>query len=90
MESIYATLRRIETIAKERNIKGFRGLLIDFIECKHQQFFSVVDLAAKSKLFSVIVDDLETAQKILAINKEIKGNVINIYTYETLEYVPIK
>jgi hypothetical protein len=49
-----------------------------------------VDLAAKSKLFSVIVDDLETAHKILAINKEIKGNVINIYTYETLEYVPAK
>ena len=45
----------------------------------------MVDIAAKSKLFSVLVDDLETAQQILQINKEIKGGVIKIFTFETLD-----
>jgi chromosome segregation ATPase len=44
-----------------------------------------VDVAAKSKLFGIIVDTLETAKKVLQINKEIKGGVINIYPLETLD-----
>lgn len=44
-----------------------------------------VDIAAKSKLFSIIVDTLETANEVLKINKEIKGGVINIYPLETIE-----
>lgn len=49
-----------------------------------------MDLAAKSKLFSILVDDLEAAQQVLAINKEIKGGVIKIFTFETMEHVPLK
>ena len=44
-----------------------------------------VDIAGKSKLFSVIVDTLETAKVVLKINSEIKGGVINIYPLETLD-----
>lgn len=61
LEPIYATLRRIESIAKEQEIKGYRGLLIDFVECKFPQFHQIVDIVAKSKLFSILVDDLDTA-----------------------------
>jgi chromosome segregation ATPase len=43
-----------------------------------------IDLAAKSKLFSIIVDTLETAKQVLEINKSIKGGVINIYPLESL------
>jgi chromosome segregation ATPase len=46
-----------------------------------------VDVAAKSKLFGIIVDTLETAKKVLQINKEIKGGVINIYPLETLDQI---
>ena len=34
LEPIYATLRRIEALAKEQDLKGYRGILIDYIECK--------------------------------------------------------
>lgn len=52
---------------KEKNIQGFKGLLIDFLEFDHK-ISSIVDLAAKSKLFSIIVEDLDTAKEILALN----------------------
>lgn len=44
-----------------------------------------VDIAGKSKLFSIVVDSLETAKRVLEINREIKGGVINIYPLETLD-----
>lgn len=44
-----------------------------------------VDVAAKSKLFAVVVDDLETARVVLQMNKEMKGGVISIYPLETLD-----
>jgi chromosome segregation ATPase len=46
---------------------------------------SCVDISAKSKLFSIIVDKFETAKEVLEINKEIKGGVVNIYPLETLD-----
>jgi len=51
-----------------------------------------VDIAAKSKLFSIVVDSLETAKQVLEINKQIKGGVVNIYPLETMEQIkkPIK
>jgi chromosome segregation ATPase len=44
----------------------------------------LIDIAGKHKLTSIIVDTLQTAKKVLEINKEIKGGVINIYPIETL------
>lgn len=44
-----------------------------------------VDIIAKQKLFAIVVDTTDTAQKILQINKEIKGGVINIFPIETMD-----
>jgi len=41
--------------------------LIDFIDFD-PKIASIVDLAAKSKLFSIIVEDLNAAKEILALN----------------------
>jgi chromosome segregation ATPase len=60
------------------------GLLIDFIEFD-PKISSIVDIAAKSKLFSVIVDDLNTAKEVLSINQQIKGGVINIYPLSIID-----
>lgn len=63
--------------------------MIDFIECE-PGFNTCVDLAAKSKLFSIIVGNVENAKEILKINDEIKGGVINIYPISELENLPLK
>jgi len=60
VEPIYATLRRLQALAKQKESHCFKGLLIDYIECK-PQFAGVLDIAANKKLFSVIVDDLKSA-----------------------------
>lgn len=52
--------------------------------CNNEKLTTPIDIAAKNKLCSIIVDTLETAQKVLEINKEIRGGVINIYPLETL------
>ena len=57
---------------------------MDFIEAD-QRFSACIDLAAKSKLFSIIVDDIETAKEVLNFNSQIKGGVINIYPLSTLD-----
>ncbi len=49
-----------------------------------------LDLAGKAKLFSIIVDNLDTAKKLLEINKEIKGGVINIYPLSTVDQLSKK
>lgn len=82
VEPIYGTLQRIETKCKEEGIKGYKGLLIDFIQCQSENFMPCVDIAAKSKLFSIIVDSFETAKTILDINKKINGGVITIYSLD--------
>ena len=46
---------------------------------------SCIDIAAKQKLFSIIVDKFETAKEVLDVNKEIKGGVVNIFPLETLD-----
>ena len=60
-------MRKIRALVKEKNLQGFKGLLIDFLEFD-PKISSIVDLAAKSKLFSIIVEDLDTAKEILALN----------------------
>lgn len=83
LDPIYSTIKRLKTLIIEKRVPGFKGLLIDFIEVD-AKFTACVDLAAKSKLFSIIVDDLDTAKEILALNQQIKGGVINIYPLSVL------
>lgn len=60
-------------------------MLIDFIQCDSESFMPCLDIAGKSKIFSIIVDTLETAKGVLEINKEIKGGVINIFPLESID-----
>ena len=85
VEPIFGTLQRIEQKCVEQNVVGYKGLLIDYITCSSDNFMPCIDLAAKSKLFSIVVDTLETAKEVLDINKSIRGGVINIYPLETLD-----
>ena len=63
---------------------------MDFVECTNPQFNAVVDIAGKQKLFCSIVDQLEDAQELLALNKEVKGGVINIHPLATLDQIELK
>lgn len=67
LEPIFATLKKIRAVIKEKKVEGYKGMLIDFIEFD-AKISSIVDLAGKSKLFSVIVDDMNAAKEILSIN----------------------
>lgn len=49
-----------------------------------------LDLAAKSKLFSVIVDDLNCAKEMLQLNQSIKGGVINIFPLSLIDDLDVK
>lgn len=61
LESIFSTLKKLRALIREKGIQGYKGLLIDFIE-SDSKISACIDLAGKSKLFSIIVDDFETAK----------------------------
>ena len=82
LEPVYSTLQRIDQKCKEENIKGYYGLVANFVKCKADNFKPCVDMAAKSKLFGIVVDTLETASEVLKMNKAIKGSVVNILPLE--------
>lgn len=84
VDPIYCTLRRIAAKAKEQKISGFKGFIADYFSCD-KTYALPVDIIAKQKLFAIVVDTTDTAQKILQINKEIKGGVINIFPIETMD-----
>lgn len=49
-----------------------------------------VDIVAKQKLFSFIVDDLDDAKKLLDANQAIKGQVITIHPLTMLNEIEMK
>ena len=86
-EPVFGALERVDKRCREQGVSGYRGRFIDYLvyNGKGDSLMPCVDIAAKSKLMAVIVDDLETAKQVLQINKEIKGGVINIFPLETLD-----
>jgi len=70
-------------------VEGFLGLLIDFIECP-SQFLPCLDIAAKSKLFSIVCSDMPTAKRILELNDSVKGGVINLYPLSNAQEAKLK
>ena len=84
VEPVYLTLRRLQKLANDQNSNCFQGLLIDYINCP-PQFYDALDIAAKQKLFSVIVNEMKDAEELLNLNKQIKGGVINIYPLEIMD-----
>jgi chromosome segregation ATPase len=89
IEPLFSTLRRLRALIIDKNIAGFRGFMIDYINCD-PSLYAALDLAGKNKLFSIIVDDLETAKKILELNASIKGGVINIFPLQQVEQMQVK
>lgn len=61
IEPLYSTLRRLKALIIDKKIPGFKGFMLDFIECP-AAYYACLDLAGKNKLFSIIVDDLEAAK----------------------------
>lgn len=84
MEPIFTTLRRLRSMALEKGLPGFRGLFLDFIDCP-AQFTPCIDIAAKSRLFSFIVEDLDSAKELLKLNSQVKGGVIDIFPLSMIE-----
>jgi len=77
-DSFFTHYLKLKSLIKERNITGFYGLLIDLIAFDPKLRVGIENLA-KSKLFSLIVEDFSTAEELIALNKEIKGGILTIY-----------
>ena len=57
---------------------GVYGLFIDLVDIP-EVFLSACEHMVLSKLFSVVVKDEEVGQKLIDLNKELKGGKINIF-----------
>lgn len=44
-----------------KDFPGYKGLLLDHLHVSDSRFNAVVDIAGKSKLFTILVEDLATA-----------------------------
>ena len=72
----------LEKLKKEcSSLPGFYGLLMDLLIIP-QKFQTCADIIGKIKVFSIIVDNFDTAKKILEANSRIGGERINIYPLE--------
>lgn len=77
-ENLVYTIQEIKKLIKARDIKGVHGLFIDLIEID-PDFHMACDLTLKNKLFGFVVDDYQTAETILQLNREVKGSIIQVY-----------
>ena len=89
IEPSYASLKRLSSILKERQVPGFLGFLLDFLDCT-PEVIGCVDLAGKQRLFSIITTDMDAAKQVLKINEEIKGSVINIFPLSIMGDIDVK
>lgn len=71
-----ASLLRLQ--AKLQGTPGYYGFLIDNIEIP-SKILHCVEHLFRGKLFSIIVEDEEVANKVLAVNRQIKGGKVNVY-----------
>jgi structural maintenance of chromosome 3 (chondroitin sulfate proteoglycan 6) len=76
----FETVQAIRNIKKE-NIPGVYGCLLDLITVD-KKYKNTLDIFAKDKLYSLIVDNLDTANKILEFNKLHNGPVLTILPLE--------
>ncbi|CAI2368717.1 unnamed protein product [Moneuplotes crassus] len=83
----YKTIKRLMRKIEDEDISGFQGLFIDLIEIKDEIMYPVVETALKGKLFVLVVDTVRSANKIMELNKEIKGGVIQCFPLELIEQI---
>ena len=69
---------------KNMRIQGFYGLVLDLIDA-NPKVRNAIDLILKDRLYTIIVDTMETAKRILDENKKINGPVINIIPLDFIE-----
>ena len=77
----YITARNII----DANIEGVYGYLMQFIDLEsiNNKYFTAIELSAKQKLFSIIVDNKQTALNVINYNNtNFNGHIIHIYSIE--------
>ncbi|KJE90720.1 cohesin complex subunit [Capsaspora owczarzaki ATCC 30864] len=75
-KSLAQAIEAIERIAREKNISGVHGPLIELFQCE-EVFHTCVEVTAGNSLFNIVVDNDEIASKLIsAMNAEkISGRV---------------
>ena len=79
----FETFKTVSTL-KNMRIQGFYGLVLDLIDA-NPKVRNAIDLILKDRLYTIIVDTMETAKRILDENKKINGPVINIIPLDFIE-----
>ena len=79
----FETFKTVSTL-KNMRIQGLYGLVLDLIDA-NPKVRNAIDLILKDRLYTIIVDTMETAKRILEENKKINGPVINIIPLEFVE-----
>ena len=79
----FETFKTVSTL-KNMRIQGLYGLVLDLIDA-NPKVRNAIDLILKDRLYTIIVDTMETAKRILDENKKINGPVINIIPLEFVE-----
>ena len=79
----FETFKTVSTL-KNLKIPGFYGLVLDLIDV-NPKVRNAIDLILKDRLYTIIVDTMETAKKILNENKKLNGPVINIIPLDFIE-----
>ena len=79
----FETFKTVSTL-KNMRIQGLYGLVLDLIDA-NPKVRNAIDLILKDRLYTIILDTMETAKRILDENKKINGPVINIIPLEFVE-----
>ena len=82
----FKTIKRLVKKIDEADITGYHGLFVDLIEVNDRIEFSV-DIALKNKMFVIVVDTVAAAQKVINLNKSIKGGVVSCFALELIDQI---
>ncbi len=72
---------------KAQKFDGVLGVFLDFIECGNE-FKNAVDIILGNRLYTIIVDTFDTAQKIIGYNKQNNGPVITVIPLDFVKENP--
>lgn len=83
LETVYKEInflgqKNLVEVAKERKLEGVYGLLIDQLEIREELMLSF-DILIKTKFFGIVVEDMNAAQALIELNKELGGGKIILY-----------
>ena len=82
----FKSIKRLARKLEESDISGYLGLFIDLIEVEERYEF-IIDIALRGKMFVFVVETVKDAEKVIRINKEIKGGVISCFPLELIDEV---